>query len=158
MKAFRLLFCYCIIAFSLFGCSDVNCPLTSGVYARWTFYKADELLKLTDTLNIYLKVNGQDTLLANRLYNVSSVDLPMSYYNSSDTLTLEIKTANHHTYKDMIIVKKENVPHFNSPECGTWVEHYVSDVQLTHNDLDSISVSNRKVDNNEVENFRIYFK
>lgn len=158
MKRLRFLFCCCIAAITLVGCSDINCPLTNGVYAKWSFYKADKPLQLSDTLDIYLKVNGRDTLLANRLFNISSIDLPMSYYNSSDTLTLEIKTASHHTYKDMIIVKKENVPHFNSPECGTWVEHYVSDIQLTHNNLDSISVLNRKVDNNEVENFRIYFK
>ncbi len=158
MKVLRFLFCCFVVAFSLAGCSDINCSLTNGVYAKWSFYKADELFKLSDTLNVYLKVNGKDTLMVNRLYNASSFDLPMSYYNSADTLTLEIKTTGHHTYKDMIIVKKENVPHFNSPECGTWVEHYISDIQLTHNDLDSISVTNRKVDNNEIENFRIYIK
>lgn len=147
-----------LLLFSLWGCSDVNCPLNNHVFATWSFYKGDEPYVLTDTLNVFLKVNGTDSLVANRLINVNSIDLPMSFYNPADTLTLEVRSAHKRTYKDILIVRKENIPHFNSPECGTWVEHYVQDIRTTHNDLDSISIMNIKVDNNEIENFRIHFK
>lgn len=158
LSLYTLVFAAWILTLICTGCSDVNCPLNNHVFATWSFYKSGEPYVLKDTLNILLKVNGTDSLVANRLYNVGSVDLPMSYFNASDTLTFEIKTASHRNYKDMVIVKKENIPHFNSPECGTWVEHYISSVVLTHNNVDSIAITDLKVDNNEVENFRIHFK
>ncbi|MCF0159484.1 MAG: hypothetical protein HUJ99_01720 [Bacteroidaceae bacterium] len=162
MKHLRSYITVCIVGWlaciALVGCSEANCPLNNSVYATWSFYKEDQLYKLNDTLNIYLQVNGQDSLVANRLNNVSYIGIPMSYYNSADTLTFEVKTSSHRVYKDIVIVHKENVPHFNSPECGAWVEHYIQNTELTHNDLDSITVTNPKVDNNEAENFRVYFK
>lgn len=148
----------CIALVQLASCSNIDCPLTNKVYAKWSFYKADQQDNLTDTLYVYLRVNGTDSLVVNKLYNAKEVLLPMSYYNAADTLSFEMKSTGFRSYKDMVIVQKDNAPHFNSPECGTWVAHYIQHVTHTHNNVDSITVTNQNVDINEVENFRIYFK
>lgn len=141
----------------LTSCSSVDCPLNNTVYATWTFEYPDGRQKLADTLDIYLQVNGKDTLVANRLIGVSSVNLPMSYYNEADTLTLELRANGQHAY-EQIIVKKSNIQHFNSPECGVWVEHYISGTENEGMILDSLRIRNSKVDNYEVENIRLYLK
>lgn len=140
------------------ACASIDCPLNSTVYATYNFYQNGEPATLADTLNICLRVNGKDSLVVNRLYNSKTVNLPLSYYQATDTLLLKVSLANHRSYLDTVYISKENLPHFNKPECGTWVEHLVTQIRHTHNDLDSIVLIQPKIDTNETENFRLYFK
>ena len=151
-----------LLALIMAGCTGVNCPLTNTVYSHWSFYSDGQAVTVQDTLYVYAKVNGKDSLLINQLYNASSMDLPFSYYQPADTFIMEIHqlvdSVNIGIWKDRIIVSKDNLDHFNSPECGIWHEHNVTQVQSTSIMLDSVQVVKPKIDTNEDENFRIYFK
>ncbi|MCQ2246100.1 MAG: DUF6452 family protein [Bacteroidaceae bacterium] len=135
------------------SCNSVDCPLNNTVYNTWTFYQEDEPVSITKEINVFLKVNGGDSLVVNKLTNAKSFSMPMSYYNPSDTVVIEYRNTSG-TY----IIEKDNLPHFNSPECGVWVEHNVTSIKGNHPLIDSVVVTNPKVDNIENENFRIYFK
>lgn len=173
------------------GCSGLDCPLNNTVFATWTFYNSDgtQQVGLKDTL--YVKAEGTDSILINRLYGATSIQLPMSYYEDADKLLFEIHSIDtlwyadttttdkpvyhvkvtvdgkeedawylldYPVYQEWITVEKTNQPYFNSPECGVWVEHYVTRVSSTNHLIDSIQVVNPKIDNNEQENFRICFR
>ena len=160
-RAFKhsvLLACLLLMA----NCAGIDCPLDNVVYSHWSFYSQEGAVTLTDTLYVYAKVNGADSLVVNRLYNASDMDVQLSYFNPIDTFVLEV----HHpldsvtsvTYQDQVVLNKEDVAHFNSPECGVWQEHDIISLTTTHNMLDSITIVRPKIDTNEEENFRIYFK
>lgn len=153
----------CLLAvLTIGGCASVDCPLTNAVYSHWGFYTQGQPATLLDTLYIYARVHGQDTLLVNKLYNAHNVDLPFSYYLPADTFRMELHQGGEdgqvHVWADQVIVKKDNLDHFNSPECGIWHEHSVTDISCTGVIIDSIQVVKPKIDTHEDENIRIYFK
>ena len=145
---------------SLSGCAGVDCPLNNVVTSHWYFYDGEDAVSVLDSIYVYAKVNGRDSLVVNRLYNASSFDLQFSYYQPVDTFLLEIRHPGDDGETqigiDWIIVDKEDLAHFNSPECGVWHEHNVTSVQSSHVLIDSIQIVRPKIDTNEEENFRIF--
>lgn len=162
MKGLRIFISLLFAVSMIMGCANVDCPLNNTVYSHWSFYNEDKAVSIGDTLYFYARANGKDTLLINRLYNAKNMDVPLSYYQPADTFILEIhqpiSTDSIGIWQDMIIVSKDNLDHFNSPECGIWHEHSVTNVINTNVTIDSIQVVKSKIDTNEDENFRIYFK
>lgn len=162
MKGLFKLLVSLIVILNVTSCASVDCPLTSTVYSHWSFYSDGKNVSISDSVYVYALVHGRDTLLINRLYNASNMDLPFSYYLPADTFRLEIHQASEdggtNQWEDLIIIKKDNLDHFNSPECGIWHEHSVTEVTHTHLMIDSIQVVNKKIDTHEEENFRIFFK
>jgi len=162
MKILRKIVILFLSILAIAGCDGVDCPLNNIVYSTWSFYGDGSTATISDTIYVYAKVKGSDTLLINQLYNASSMDLPLSYYQSADTFTLEVHqyvdSASYDIYSDQIIINKENLAHFNSPECGVWHEHNVTGVINTNTIIDSIQVVRQKIDTDEQENFRIHFK
>ena len=153
----------CLLSILTFaGCDGVDCPLNNIVYSTWGFYADGSNVTIDDTIYVYAKVKGVDTLLINQLYNASSMNIPLSYYQQADTFTLEIHqyvdSASYDIFSDQIIINKEDLAHFNSPECGVWHEHNIKEVNNTTTIIDSIQVVRQIIDTNEQENFRIHFK
>lgn len=162
MRGLRKTTAAMLAALGLWGCASVDCPLTNTVYSHWGFYSQEQAVPLMDSLYIYARVHGRDTLLVNRLYNAHSIDLPLSYYLPADTFRLELHQGGDdgevRIWKEQVIVTKDNLDHFNSPECGIWHEHYITGIATNGGMIDSIKVVKPKIDTNEDENFRIYFK
>ena len=90
----KIVICFLSIL-AIAGCDGVDCPLNNIVYSTWSFYGNGSIVTIPDTVYVYAKVKGVDTLLINKLYNASSMNLPLSYYQPADTFTLEI-----HQYAD----------------------------------------------------------
>ena len=157
----KIVICFLSIL-AIAGCDGVDCPLNNIVYSTWSFYGNGSIVTIPDTVYVYAKVKGVDTLLINKLYNASSMNLPLSYYQPADTFTLEIHqyadSESYEIYSDQIIINKDNLSHFNSPECGVWHAHNVTGVINTTTMIDSIQVIRKKIDTDEQENFRIHFK
>ena len=95
-----------------------------------------------------------DTILMNRVYNVSSISLPMSYFNKVDTLVFSYGRI---SLKDTIYLRQESYPNVDLPECGVHRFHSLESVQATDAAIDHIEISNPTVNYEGNENIHIFF-
>ena len=94
----------------------------------------------------------------NRLQNGSGVELPVSYSSPTDTLILQFTDTLRRRREDTIWIDKQNIPHYESPDCPASMFHYVTGVRWTSRLIDSVTVTNPNINYNVSENFRIYFR
>ena len=148
------------LLFSLFisACSSTDCPLSSGVLARYKLM--GNVKKLVDTLTISTQRHTSgDTILLNRAVNVDSFNLPMSFQGNEDVLFLSVKNTNKEIRKDTIRITKTNEPHFESVDCAAAFFHTLQKITYSRNAIDSVVVHNSKVTNdNSQTHFYLYFK
>lgn len=95
-----------------------------------------------------------DTTLLNRKSGASSLSLPMSYFNSVDTLVF---TYSGITLKDTLYIQHDSYPHVEQPECGTHRFHSLKAVRATDAAIDRVEISNPTVNYDGNENIKIYF-
>lgn len=148
----------CLLA----SCAGIDCPLNNTVQSHWSFYSQGKPISVSDSIYVFAKVNGADSLVINRLYNATDMEFPLSYYNDVDTFRIEFHQPDGKggaiVMAETILISKDNLEHFNSPECGVWHEHRVKELRSTTLVIDSIQTVRLKIDTNEQENFRIHFK
>ena len=115
---------------------------------------------LKDTLTVISRrINRTDTLLLDHVVNTTLFQLPMGYTNPEDTL-LFIVNSNNSVYGDVVYIKKENNPHFESVDCNIAFFHTITDIrQSSHNLIDTIIINKRAVNYDlSTEHFQIVFK
>ena len=149
-----------IILFSILACTSIDCPLVTTVR---TYYVLQTPAQTTDTLRDTLSIrtfraNGSDTLLLNKGIGLTSLSLPVGYTTPEDTLYFIFKNGSFRAV-DTVLIKKENIPHFESVDCQAAYFHELEAVSTTHHALDSITINYRHV-NYDVSNthYHIYFK
>ena len=152
MRQFTLLFT--CLAF-LVSCDQVDCTLDNSVSYTCNFYSEGSKVTLNDVITV--TACGTDSVLINKMQGVPGIELPMSYWNEQDTLVLHI-TGSGYEMKDTIWVKKNNTPHFESPDCPTKMFHFITEVNCTHTFIDSLSLVNPTVNYADVENIQIHFR
>ena len=96
----------------------------------------------------------RDTILVNKAVGKSSISLPMSYYNSADTLIFTYASISR---KDTIEVSHDNYTHIELPECGAHYFHTITSIDYTEAAIDHIEINNPTVNYDGNENIRIYF-
>lgn len=147
------------LAMATVGCESVECPLNNTVYTTYGFYvmENDEPtpIRIGDTLTV--TAAGTDSVLINRIYNVSQIELPMSYYADTDTLALTFTDPDGYQTFDTVWVSKSNHEHYESPACPTAMFHTVNGVRSTHRFIDTVTVVNPNVNYYASENFKIIF-
>lgn len=99
-------------------------------------------------------VERKDTILLNKISNVSTMSVPMSYFNDADTLVLTYASISN---KDTIIVSQTNYPHVELPECGAYRFHKIKGVTSTAYAIDHVEIGNSEVNYEGKENIKIYF-
>ena len=104
----------------------------------------------TETVSTYRK----DTTLVNKLVNGTKMSLAMSYYNKVDTLVLHYGLI---YLPDTIYVSHDSYTHVETPECGSYRFHRLTDVRCTDRGIDHIEITNPTVNYEGEENIRIYF-
>ena len=130
------------------ACSSIECPLNSRVMATWRF--GDNGRQLTDTLTISSKTTYfGDTVLVNRVCDVDSVQLPMSYGNKQDVYYLDFLNEDKTHTIDTLTVTKSEKPQFESVDCGLIMFHYINEVQSTHHKIDQVKINNDYVTYND---------
>ena len=159
----RNIFILFFSAITLLSCNDTDCPLSNSVYATYGLYnsKTNAALTLKDTLSV--TAQGTDSVLLNMATGITSVDLPVSYASSSDTLTFRF-TRSTGTTDYQIVIHHTNEPYFESIECGTSVFHTVSKIEFERLkstepipfNIDSIGITNKKINYEKTENFKLY--
>lgn len=152
-----------VMSLLLTACNGSDCPLNNTVRSRYTFYSSESGVPaaLSDTLTV--SALPRDTVLINRAYNITSMSLPVGYLQMADTLLFRFSTQAGQIC-DTVIVNHTNVPHFESLDCGTAIFHEITGVSVTRRApsadyptaIDSIVVSNKKINYDENENFKVY--
>lgn len=118
-----------------------------------------DIKTLNDTLTISTtKQEGTDSVLINKDVKVDSFILPMSYHQPEDVFYFTVKNQYQQEFKDTVVVKKEDQPHFESVDCSPSFFHTITEVKTTHNLIDSIVINNKDVNYDASKaHFYIYF-
>jgi len=134
------------------ACSSIECPVKNTVAC---YYQVNDTLK--DTLTIFShRKNGSDTILLNQSQNPTSFKLPLSYQNGVDTLLFTTKRL---AVTDTVWLYKNDMPHFESVDCGVAYFHEIKDVKYTRKGIDSIIIQKTFIDYDLTNpHLRIYFK
>jgi hypothetical protein len=146
------------LAVSLTGCYNNSCPITTISYAHFDFYGSTSQQKVAWTSA--MTVAGypmDDAEQTDTIYNaessLSSLSLPLSY-------TTQTTYILHYTelMKDEITVRHRNIPFVSDIDCGTMMFYEIESIDYTTNAIDSIVVKNADINNEEKQNFIIYFR
>ncbi|WP_240048158.1 DUF6452 family protein [Prevotella brunnea] len=139
----------------LAACSEVDCPLSNNVYARYAM-KGDTL---RDTLTIItLRPDSGDAVMLNRLIGADHFFLPVSYNNDADQLLFLYTDTTGTERRDTITMSKTNQKQFEGIDCPPTFFHTVTEMKHTRHRIDSIVIRDPNIDNNETkEHFYIYF-
>lgn len=136
------------------ACDQADCTLDNSVTYTCNFYAEGSKVTLNDIITV--TACGTDSVLVNQKQGATGIELPMSYWNEEDTLVLRIQGSGY-TMEDTIWIKKNNIPHFESPDCPTKMFHLITNVNSTHTFIDSLSLVNPNVNYADVENIQIHF-
>ena len=162
------------LIFILNGCNNTNCPLNTVAFAHFEFLNSsnnkqytmvDNVIvtgfTITDVTLIDTLENGtiitkvvKDSLLNDTIFNrpKTNMNLPLSY-NSKTTYVIHYNEK----MKDTIVVEHTNIPYLENIDCGTMMFYKVNNFSYTTNALDSIVMVNPDINNEEKNNFNIYF-
>lgn len=94
-----------------------------------------------------------DSVIANKVANVSSVSVPISYYRDCDTLLFQYSSASSY---DTVKISHTNYTYVELPECGMYRCHSISGVVTTNVAIDAVEVTRAKIDYEGYENIRLY--
>ena len=125
------------------SCSDIDCPVTNGVWANYVV-QGDTL---HDTLTISaIRENRTDTILLNKQVNTTKFSLPMSYSGDSDKLRFVFKSKAGVITIDTVTISKTNISHFESVDCPPVFFHTLTAVSAKGTRVSQIEISNPNVD------------
>jgi len=145
-----------------FSCSSIDCPLNNLVYTNWQLLDAHgEVYTLADTLTISTKrTDGNDSVLINRDVNAKAFSLPISYAQAEDVFFFEMKDSlGNAAVFDTVTVAKEDMPHFESVDCGPSYFHKITSVSHTRHAIDSIVINYPDVNyDTSKKHLYIYFR
>lgn len=144
-------------AFFFPACEVENCPPNALAFAHFSFVdQYGRAVAYTDTLTVIGQIDSGDSTINDTLINrdteVSELTLPLSYGDQ----TRFILSYNGRS-RDVITVSHRNIPYFMNLDCGTMMFYEVTGAESTTRMLDSLVITNPNIDNNEKENFKIYF-
>lgn len=125
------------------SCSDIDCPVTNGVWANYVV-QGDTL---RDTLTISaIRENKTDTVLLNKQVNTTKFSLPMSYSGDSDKLRFVFTSKAGVTTVDTVTVSKTNISHFESVDCPPAFFHTLTAVSAKGTRVSQVEINNPNVD------------
>lgn len=173
MKSFRFFIYRIVLLFlplggglvGVYSCENVSCPLNNTVESVYGFYAAiydaqgqlqkENSVSVGDTLTVTLL--GADSIIVNRQVNRSGVNLPVSFYEDTDSVEFTFTDTLSRVGRDTLWIHKKNTHHWDDPSCPVHMWHEVMDVRSTHNLIDTVLVTNRTINYDGLENFQIYF-
>lgn len=148
----------------LAACSSIDCPVQNKVSVNYSVCQYDNGKEVADTLTDTLYIwtrrkDGTDTLLLNRGVNTRSFTLPVSYSHPEDVLIFATTNTNNDMTLDTVWINKEDIPHFESVDCGARYFHNLTAVRSTHSAIDTIIINNPSVTYDETaDHLHIHFK
>lgn len=158
----------------LLGCSESDCPLTTTSYAHFSFLDSETHNSIQFTENITVtgfinkdvivtevlpdgsttEVIVKDSLINDTVFNnpQNSMSVPLSY-------TTKTTYVMHYTelMKDTIKVYHKPTPFVSNIDCNPMIFYKVEHIEYTTNALDSIVIVNPDINNEEKNNFQIFY-
>lgn len=160
MNRFPTLWLPALLLFLMVSCNSVDCPMNNTVYTVYNLMRANgERDTLKDTLSIVTKriVPNEDPVAVNRAVGLSSFTVPISYSGDEDVFFFLFKDTVDYFAIDTVSVRKTNRPHLESVDCNPSYFHTITEVNHTHNMIDSIVINNPEVNyDSSKEHFHIY--
>lgn len=139
------------------GCGDTNCPLTTIALARFDFVDSHTHapVSLTNGATVTGLVMVNDSLDVDTVFNQAQnyMSVPLSYTNRTTYVI-------HYTelMRDTIEVVHKNTPFVSDIECSPMMFYQVEEIRYTTNALDSVTLTNPNITNEEKTNFYIYYR
>ncbi len=174
-KIFAIILSFAATVLLISSCEEENCPPNSLAYA--VFALSDQYgnsLQFTSPVSVIGQIQADvtvndtledgtiqeiikaDSIINDTIINQESASeyfqLPLSYDNYTRFII-----AYDETNFDTITINHQNIPYFTNLDCGTMMFYNVTDVTYTRHVLDSLTTTNPNIDNNEKENFKIYY-
>ena len=143
------------------GCDGgYDCALENVAYNRMKFYTigADGQEKeyaFPEAMTVSVMVNGQEYIAINHVTNVKEIKLPMSYTAACDTVIMNF--YNNDSYNDTLYIGHDNIPIYQSMECGVIMHHELITATSTNVIIDSLAIGNANVNFDYNENIKLYF-
>lgn len=144
------------------SCEVENCPPNALSYLHFSLVDQNgRTFKTSDTITIVGQTTASDTLVSDTLINreagANSFSLPLSYDAYTQFVFIYHALDVGYVGRDTIRIDHHNIPYFTNLDCGTMMFYEITGTTHTHHRLDSITITNPNIDNNEKENIRIYF-
>lgn len=157
-KLYTLLTALLSVIFILTGCGgEPECPLTTVALARFQFLDSKTHAAVSfnnaPTVTGIAMIDGSldiDTVF-NKAQNYMSV--PLSYTPQTTYVIHYTETM-----RDSIILNHKNIPFVNDIECPAMMQYEVESIRYTTNALDSVTLVNPVITNEERVNFNIYYR
>ena len=148
-----------LFALLLMGCDNGgDCKIYNTAYYR-TLMRSIDAVTLLETpysfpepVDIYMVVNGVDSLVFNNMMAETELALPMCYTQECDTLLLHFGT----TAVDTLFVEHTNIPYFISMDCGMGMYHNLTALRHTNNFIDSAAIVYPFINFDANENIKLY--
>ena len=143
------------------GCDGgYDCALENVAYNRMKFYTSgadgqEKEYAVPDALTISVMVNGIEYIAINHITNVKEIKLPMSYTAACDTVIMNF--YNNDSYNDTLYIGHDNIPIYQSMECGVIMHHELITATSTNVIIDSLAIGNANVNFDYNENIKLYF-
>ena len=177
MRKIPAIFILLILITAIFPCCEVeNCPPNALSFAHFALVdQHGRSIKIKTPLTVIGQITTDITVreeqedgtiketivkdaivndtLINQEKEASSIKIPLSFKQS----TKIILSYDDGATTDEIDIKHNNIPYFYNIDCGTMMFHEVTELHASSRVLDSITITNPNIDNNEKENFKIYF-
>lgn len=156
-KIFTLLFPFLMCFLFIQSCGESDCSLSTISYARFDFLdgKTHKSVALTNgaTITGIITING--AMIVDTVFNraESYMSVPLSY---TDQTIYVIHYSE--TLSDTIRLTHKNIPFVSDIECGSMMFYQVEDFSYTTNALDSVTLVNPEINNEEKKNFNIYYR
>lgn len=141
----------------LAGCSENDCPLTTVSLARFSFLdsRTHAAVSFTQDITVTGIVYTGDTLDIDTVFNK-----PQNYMSVPLSFTDKTTYVMHYTdvMRDTIEVVHKSTPYVSDIDCVPMMFYEIESIRYTTNALDSITLVNRTVTNEERNNFNIYYR
>lgn len=148
MKGLNKLLVPCVVGLLAFNaCTSIDCSIDNIVEMNVAI--PDTLTD--DTLDVFAIVNGTDTAVYTNGLRVTSLSLPLSYDHDVDEFLFAFTDTTGTTTIDTVRIAKTNQSHFESVDCTPQFWHNITGVSTTHNVLDSVTINNPNVDNDQTK-------
>lgn len=159
LKPITTLFAIALLPISILttGCGEEDCSLTTISVARFDFRDSQthSSVKLTEGVTVTGIATIADTLHVDTVFNQAQtyMSVPLSYTDK----TIYVM---HYTelMRDTITITHQNIPFVSNIECGAVMHFEVQDLSYTTNALDSVTIVNPRITNEETTNFNIYYR
>ena len=141
------------------SCSNNGCEENSSSLPLAGFYSSQTKRSIAvDSLTVYGIGSPGDSAIIRNQSSTKQVYLPFDVDADCSRFVIQYNQQDLEGITDTVTVSYDRVPFFYSKDCGAFYLFDVTDYSVSHNLIDSIQVPQRRIDNTNTENIKIFFR